>query len=525
MRHQGAPARQGLSGGEWGVIILLQLGTILAAFVIAVLFTGIGQFEFSGPFKEGDGLAFDGDKDRFERTKLVRCINDLCDVDMVSEKTEDLCLVVTWTNDGPDGFLVLPRPCSTGVEVGDLEDVDTDGAGPGQCLCTPDGDEFVPSGPFQLLSEKGQSDGYCPLNLAGIVPNIHLPPELMRMQGCWNANTNVPTLMSGGCPEGDFYVVSVAGSTMLDGTNDWNVGDAVVCSQGNFWKRIRSEMELNDLTDTDTTGQMNGDVLRRIGGTWVPDDQCCATAFGDPPGFLAFGRTNPAQDFPKNVWTKVDWLPLLMSSTFYVNGGPFFPQTGPHGFDFSTDTWTVQKRGWYQVNLELDFVPLDDLSEFVFVRINNLATTLPNNPIMMGSREHAREDVVVGPGSPVAQSFPVSIGQSMLLPFCPGDRIIIEVMSKVDPFRLQEDSEGAGRPLWSVRKVPDASMPSIQSCVTFPFVKKRIEEEKEEAADAVIDKRGNLLNQVEPLPGHNITVEQVRYIFCQGVASCHTKTK
>ena len=47
-------------------------------------------------------------------------------------------------------------------------------------------------------------------------------------QGTWNASTNTPTLTSGVGTNGDFYIVSVAGTTNLDGNANWHVGDWAV---------------------------------------------------------------------------------------------------------------------------------------------------------------------------------------------------------------------------------------------------------------------------------------------------------
>ncbi len=99
-------------------------------------------------------------------------------------------------------------------------------------------EELFAEGPFQQFSERGQLDGYCPLNGNVTVPRIHLPPNLMEASGCWDAMTNTPFLSSFGCNAGNFYVVSVAGNTTLNGINSWNLGDALVCVDGTFWKRI-----------------------------------------------------------------------------------------------------------------------------------------------------------------------------------------------------------------------------------------------------------------------------------------------
>ena len=46
-------------------------------------------------------------------------------------------------------------------------------------------------------------------------------------QGVWNASTNTPTLASGVGTKGFEYKVSVAGATLIDGVNQWNVGDFI----------------------------------------------------------------------------------------------------------------------------------------------------------------------------------------------------------------------------------------------------------------------------------------------------------
>ena len=44
---------------------------------------------------------------------------------------------------------------------------------------------------------------------------------VLTYQGTWNADTNSPTLSSGSGTPGYYYIVSVAGSTNLDGITDW----------------------------------------------------------------------------------------------------------------------------------------------------------------------------------------------------------------------------------------------------------------------------------------------------------------
>lgn len=57
-------------------------------------------------------------------------------------------------------------------------------------------------------------------------------------QSPWNATTNTPTIPAAAAGNtGWYYVVAVAGSTNIDGTTTWNVGDQMI-SNGTRWDRI-----------------------------------------------------------------------------------------------------------------------------------------------------------------------------------------------------------------------------------------------------------------------------------------------
>jgi hypothetical protein len=56
-------------------------------------------------------------------------------------------------------------------------------------------------------------------------------------KGTWNAATNTPTLASGVGGKGDYYYVSVPGTTNLDGITDWKVGDFAVFN-GTVWQKV-----------------------------------------------------------------------------------------------------------------------------------------------------------------------------------------------------------------------------------------------------------------------------------------------
>ena len=69
------------------------------------------------------------------------------------------------------------------------------------------------------------------------VSNVVNAIGALNYKGTWNASTNNPTLTSSVGTKGDYYVVSVAGSTNLDGETLWGVGDWAVFN-GSTWQKV-----------------------------------------------------------------------------------------------------------------------------------------------------------------------------------------------------------------------------------------------------------------------------------------------
>lgn len=78
------------------------------------------------------------------------------------------------------------------------------------------------------------------------VERVRMPTDLFANAvsfGSWNASTNAPTISTGSSSSsnaGRFYIVSVAGTTSVDGTATWNVGD-IIQSSGAEWVRMTRE--------------------------------------------------------------------------------------------------------------------------------------------------------------------------------------------------------------------------------------------------------------------------------------------
>jgi hypothetical protein len=77
----------------------------------------------------------------------------------------------------------------------------------------------------------------------------------LDFQGSWNASTNSPTLASSVGTNGEFYIVSIAGTTNLNGITNWGIGDWAIFN-GTAWQRVEggADGNFNDVTVAGTLG-------------------------------------------------------------------------------------------------------------------------------------------------------------------------------------------------------------------------------------------------------------------------------
>ena len=66
---------------------------------------------------------------------------------------------------------------------------------------------------------------------------VHSIAAGVSYQGTWNATTTTPTLTSSVGTKGYYYVVSVEGSTNLNGITDWKLGDWAIYD-GTVWQKV-----------------------------------------------------------------------------------------------------------------------------------------------------------------------------------------------------------------------------------------------------------------------------------------------
>ena len=101
----------------------------------------------------------------------------------------------------------------------------------------------------------------------------------VKYQGTWNASTNTPTLVSGVGNQGDYYVVSVAGNTNLDGITDWEPGDWAIFN-GTAWEKVDNS-EVVYVSSVDTGTGLTGGPITTTGTISLANTTVAAGVYGD----------------------------------------------------------------------------------------------------------------------------------------------------------------------------------------------------------------------------------------------------
>lgn len=172
----------------------------------------------------------------------------------------------------------------------------------------------------------------------------------VSFRGVWNASTNTPTLTSGSGTGGHYYVVSVAGTTNLNGNASWSVGDWVVFNGvSSVWQRVPNSQLVSSvngytgavsLTSADTGSSPSTRTLT-INGTafnltadrsWTVGNIRSDSTYGNPSWITSLD------------WSKITGRPSTLAG-YGITDGLYSTTTitiNGVGYDLSANrTWSV----------------------------------------------------------------------------------------------------------------------------------------------------------------------------------------
>ena len=131
-------------------------------------------------------------------------------------------------------------------------------------------------------------------------------------KGTWNASTNTPTLTSSVGAQGNYYIVSVAGTTTLNGINSWSVGDWVIFD-GSVWQKVD-----NSSAVTSVNGQTGTVVLSTTNiseGTNLYYTDARARASNSAGTGITYNSTTGVISYSGTVYTDTSIKALLSAGT------------------------------------------------------------------------------------------------------------------------------------------------------------------------------------------------------------------
>ena len=176
-------------------------------------------------------------------------------------------------------------------------------------------------------------------------------PQGLVYKGTWNANTNTPTLASGTGVTGEFYIVSVAGATNLDGITDWQVGDwAIFVEVGatDTWQKIDNTSAILGSGTANKIAKWTGSNTLATG--LIADDGTTVTV-GNSGNFVVEGNTTLGDADTDSTTVKG---PAVFEETLRINegislGAATYGTVGQvltsGGGSASVNTWTTPTTG------------------------------------------------------------------------------------------------------------------------------------------------------------------------------------
>ena len=176
-------------------------------------------------------------------------------------------------------------------------------------------------------------------------------PQGLVYKGTWNASTNTPTLASGTGVTGEFYIVSVAGNTNLDGITDWQIGDwAIFVEVGatDTWQKIDNSQSI---TGSGATNKITKWTAPTVLGTGLIEDDGTDVTIGNSGNLIVQGNTTLGNADTDSTTVKG---PARFEETLRVDvgiglGGATYGTAGQvltsGGGAASANTWTTPTTG------------------------------------------------------------------------------------------------------------------------------------------------------------------------------------
>lgn len=171
-------------------------------------------------------------------------------------------------------------------------------------------------------------------------------------QGTWNASTNTPTLTSSVGTNNNYYIVSTAGTTTLNGISLWSVGDwAIFNGTTNAWEKVLggSTEAFSSLIVTGLTGYMYANGTSAVtASTTIPNAGLANSSITINGSSVSLGGSITVTATASNALT----IGTGLSGTSYNGSAPVTialssttVSAGSYGSATQVGTFTVNAQG------------------------------------------------------------------------------------------------------------------------------------------------------------------------------------
>jgi len=168
---------------------------------------------------------------------------------------------------------------------------------------------------FEVQSNKGAANGYTPLNASSKIDATYLPDSILgqvNYQGTWNASTNSPSIpIASSANKGYYYIVNVAGTTTINGINDWQIGDWII-SNGTTWSKVDNTDAISSFNGrTGAITLVSSDVTSALGFTPENSDNKATTMTGNASSNSVFLTAKAVYDWVMSLGFITDVITAL----------------------------------------------------------------------------------------------------------------------------------------------------------------------------------------------------------------------
>ena len=132
---------------------------------------------------------------------------------------------------------------------------------------------------IKVITNGGGTSQYVLDAIADLQAQISSIIGGLSYRGTWNASTNTPTLASGVGTANYYYVVSVSGSTNLNGITDWVAGDWAIYN-GTAWQKIDQTNLVTSVNGQTGAVSLNASSVGAVGTIASADASVVVTTVG-----------------------------------------------------------------------------------------------------------------------------------------------------------------------------------------------------------------------------------------------------